>query len=353
MDGTVPVMDGAVLLESPMPNSMQVVRRARATLRTTLRCAAASLGVGLIAAGVSFAESYPSRPVKLVLQLPAGSIVDVAARLIATPLSSRLGQPVVVENRPGGGGTIAAKAVASSAADGYTLLFVGVQSVFAAVVSNSPTVDPLKEFTAVAGIVTFPWVLVVPSSVPAKSMQELVAYAKAHPRTLNWGFGQGTGPHLLGELFLAEAGIDVTRIPYKGGTQAVPDMLGGRIQMNIGTVSNLRPLVEEGKIRALAVTGETRSPELPNVPTMKEVGLPRLTLGSWTGLLAPTGTQTDIVTRLNREINAVLATPEVMASMAKLGFEPQTGSPQEFATFLADQIHIWGSAAKLAGVKPQ
>lgn len=332
-----------------MPNSMKIVRRATATLGTMLRCSVATIAIGLIAVGSSLAQPYPNRPVKLVLQLPAGSIVDVAARLMATPLSTRLGQPVVVENRPGGGGTIAAKAVAGSPADGYTLLFVGVQSVFGAALSKAPANDPLHDFTPVAGGVTFPWVLVVPSSMPVKSVPELVAYAKANPKKLNWGFGQATGPHMLGELFVAETGIDVTRIPYKSGTQAVPDMLGGRIQMNFGTVSNYVPLIADGKIRALAVTGETRSPDLPDVPTMKEVGLPRLTLGSWTGLLAPMGTPPDIVKRLNDDIHTVMATAEMKAAMAKLGFQPQIGSPQDFAAFLVDQIKVWGSAAKLAG----
>jgi tripartite-type tricarboxylate transporter receptor subunit TctC len=326
------------------------VEHAKTTFGAMARCAIAAVGFGLIVPAAALAQPYPNRPVKLILQLPAGSIVDVAARLLATPLSTRLGQPVVVENRPGGGGTIAAKAVAGSAADGYTLLFVGVQSVFAAALSKVPDNNPLHEFTPVAGGVTFPWVLGVPSSEPAKSVQELVAYAKAHPNKLNWGFGQATGPHMLGELFVADTGIDVTRIPYKSGTQAVPDMLGGRIQMNFGTVSNYVPLIADGKIRALAVSGETRSLELPDVPTMKEVGLPRLTLGSWTGVLAPAGTPADIVNRLNSEINAVMAAPEMKSAMAKLGFEPQIESPHGFAVFLADQIKVWGSAAKLAGV---
>jgi len=299
------------------------------------------------------AETYPSHPIKMVLQLPAGSIVDVAARLIATPLSARLGQPVVIENRPGGGGVIAAKAVAGAARDGYTLLFVGVQYVFPSATATAAAGDPFKDFAPIAGIVTFPWVLVVPSSVPARSISELIAYAKANPKILNWGFGQGTGPHLLGELFVATAGIDVIRVPYKGGTQAVPDMLGGRIQMNVGTVSNLVPLINEGKIRALAVTGETRSPELPDVPTMAEVGLPRLTLGSWTGLLGPAGMPADVVRKLNTEVNAALAAPDTRASMAKLGFAPQIGSPDDFATFIRDQIEIWGTGAKLAGLVPQ
>jgi tripartite-type tricarboxylate transporter receptor subunit TctC len=337
----------------PMVHSMQRGKRARRVLGAILLQAAAAVGVSLTAASGSVAQPYPSKPLKLVLPLPAGSIVDVAARLVAPALSARLGQPVIVENRPGGGGTVAATAVATAAPDGYTLLFVGVNHVFAPALSKAPVHDPIKDFTAIATIVTFPWVLVVPSSVPARSVNELVNYAKANPRKLNFGYGQATGPHLLGELFVAATGIEVTRIPYKGGTQAVPDMLGGRIQMNVGTVSNLRPLVLEGKLRALAVTGESRSPELPDVPTMKEVGLPALTLGSWTGLLGPAVTPQEVVTRLNTEIDATMMTPEMKARMAKLGFEPKIGSPSDFAAMIANQIEVWKAAAKLAGIEPE
>src|SRR5262249_13937632 len=157
---------------------------------------------------------------------------------------------------------------------------------------------------------------------------------KAHPKTLNWGFGQGTGPQLFGELFLAASGIDVARISYKGGTQAVPDTIAGRIHMNFGTAQNLLPLIQEGKLRALAITDDRRSPALPDVPTMAETGYPRLTLRAWSGLLAPAGTSADIVNKLNREIDAILATPEIKTSMARLGFEPKTGSPQAFAALI-------------------
>ena len=230
-----------------MTHSIQAWKRAGTTFGAIVRSSVAVVGVSLITIGAVHAQTYPSKPIRVVLQLPPGSIVDVAARLVAPPLSARLGQPVVVENRPGGGGIIAAKAVASAAPDGYTLLFVGVQHVFAAALSNAPASDSVKDFTAIAAVVTHPWVLVVPASVPARSVRELVDYAKANPGKLNWGFGQATGPHLFGELFVAATGINVAKIPYKGGTQAVPDMLGGRIQMNVGTVSNLVPLIEERK----------------------------------------------------------------------------------------------------------
>jgi tripartite-type tricarboxylate transporter receptor subunit TctC len=196
-------------------------------------------------------------------------------------------------------------------------------------------------------------VLVVAPSVPARSVAELVDYAKANPGKLNWGFGQATGPHLFGELFRVATGIDVNKIPYKGGTEAVPDLLGGRIQMNFGVIANFLPLIREGKLRALGVGSETRSPDLPDVPTMIECGLPQLTRGYWSGLAAPAGTPVEIVNRLNGEINASLATPEMKASLRKLGYEPRTGSPQDFAALLADEIEAWGAAAKLAGIVAQ
>jgi tripartite-type tricarboxylate transporter receptor subunit TctC len=181
----------------------------------------------------------------------------------------------------------------------------------------------------------------------------LIEYAKANPGKLNWGFGQGTAPHMFGELFKIATGIDIANVPYKSGTQAVPDMLGGRIDINFGTLSNLLPLIREEKVRAIAVTSEVRSPDLPDVPTMAQSGYPQLTRGDWIGFWAPGGTSSDFVNRLNREINAGLATPETKAAMSKLGFEPRIGSPQEFAAFIRNEIDIWTPAAKAAGILPK
>ena len=183
-------------------------------------------------------------------------------------------------------------------------------------------------------------------------MRQLIDHAKANPGKLNWGFGQGTAPHMFGELFEAATGIDVARIPYKSGSQAVPDMLGGRIDINFGTVSNLLPLIREGKLRAIAITSGARSPELPDVPTMSESGFPQLTRGDWTGFWAPAGTPANIVTRLNSEINAGLMTPEMKAAMRKLDFEPRVGSPQDFARFIIAEMDAWTPAAKAAGILP-
>jgi tripartite-type tricarboxylate transporter receptor subunit TctC len=285
--------------------------------------------------------------------LAAGSQIDVMARMTAPALSARLGQPVIVENRPGGGTTIGAKHVAMATPDGYTLLFVGASHTLGPALIKNLDYDPVKDFAPIATVGMGSWVLVVAPSVPAKSLKDLVAYARANPGRLNWGFGLNAGPHLLGELFLLTTGIDVNRIPYKSGVQALPDILGGRIQMNFGTAENLLPLIREGKLRALAVTSDTRNSDLPDVPTMIDSGYPRLTRGYWTGLLAPAGTPADIVNRLNAEINASLATPGMKASLMKVGVEPKAVSPEDFASLIVDEIADWKTAAKAAGIVPE
>ena len=233
----------------------------------------------LIVAGTAWAQTYPSKLIKFVLPLSAGSPIDVIARIVAPALSSQLKQTVIVENRPGGGTTVGTRAVATAAPDGYTLLFASATHTLGPALIKNPGYDPLKDFAPIATVGSGSWVLVVAPSVPAQSVQELIAYAKANPGKLNWGFGRNAGPHLLGELFLLATGIDVNKVPYKSGADAVPDMLGGRVQMNFGTIENLAPLVQEGKLRALVVTGETRSPNLPDVPTMIEAGFPRSDAG--------------------------------------------------------------------------
>jgi tripartite-type tricarboxylate transporter receptor subunit TctC len=262
-------------------------------------------------------------------------------------------QPVIVENRPGGGTTIGIKAVATSAPDGYTLLFAAATLTLSPALIRNPGFDPITDFAPVAMVGSGSWALVVDPSVPARSVQELVAYAKANAGKLNWGFGRNAGPHLLGELFVLATGINVNRVPYRSGADAIPDMLGRRVHMNFGTIENLAPLVREGKLRALVVTGETRSPSLPDVPTMIEVGFPKLTRGFWAGLLAPAGTPADIVNRLNAEINASLAASDVRDALIKVGVEPQGGSPQGFASLIADEVEAWKTAAKVAGIVPE
>src|SRR4029077_17463812 len=306
--------------------------------------ALAALGTSLIASSTSYAQNFPSKVIKFVLPLSAGSPIDVIARIVAPALSSRLKQSVIVENRPGGGTTVGTRAVATAEPDGYTLLFASATHTLGPALIKNPGYDPVKDFAPIATIGSGSWVLVVTPPVPAQSVQELIAHAKANPGKLNWGFGRNAGPHLLGELFVLATGIDVNRVPYRSGADAVPDMLGGRVQMNFGTIENLAPLVQEGKLRALAVTGETRSYTLPDVPTLKEAGFPQLTRGFWAGLLAPAGTPIDIVTRLNTEINAALATSEMKSSLIKVGVEPRGGSPQDLAALIGDEVEAWKTA---------
>ena len=315
--------------------------------------ACAALGMSLIASGASYAQSFPSKVIKFVLPLSAGSPIDVIARIVAPALSSRLKQSVIVENRPGGGTTVGTRAAATAEPDGYTLLFASATHTLGPALIKNPGYDPIKDFAPIATIGSGSWVLVVTPPVPAQSVEELIAHAKANPGKLNWGFGRNAGPHLLGELFVLATGIDVNRVPYRSGADAVPDMLGGRVQMNFGTIENLAPLVQEGKLRALAVTGETRSYTLPDVPTIKEAGFPQLTRGFWAGVLAPAGTPAGIVNRLNTEINAALATSEMKSSLSKVGVEPKGGSPQDLAALIGDEVEAWKTAARAAGIVPE
>jgi tripartite-type tricarboxylate transporter receptor subunit TctC len=311
---------------------------------------------GIIAAAVAMtpaaAQDYPSKPIKLIVPLTPGSPVDVLTRVVTQHLAARLGQPMVVENRPGAGTTIGTRAVATSEPDGYTLLVVASSFIIGATMYSAPGYDPVNSFAAVASLVTTPQMLVIAPSVPAKTVQEFIAHAKANPGKLNFGYGQGTLPHILGESFKVITGTEIASIPYKGGAQAITDMLGGRIHMNFGTMATLLPLIGEGKIRPLAVTSNRRSAQLPEVPTMAESGLPQLSLTFWAGIVAPAGTPAAVVDKLNREVNVVMRSAEALAVMTRLGFEPQPGTPQEFATFIADEARKWPPIVKASGVKP-
>src|SRR5438552_3121262 len=251
--------------------------------------------VAITAATAASAADYPTRPIRMIAPFTPGSPVDVVARLLAQHLSTELKQSVVVENRPGAGTTIGMKAAALAEPDGYTLLFQSSSLVVAPAMYKNLDYDPLKSFAPVANVAWGSWGKVVPTALQVRSPQELIAYAKAHPGTLNFGFGQGTAPQLVGEWFNKTNGLQIASVPYKGGMQAITDMLGGTIQLNIGTASTLLPLIREGKIRAIAQWGKSRETDLPDVPTMIESGFPGLSLGFWAGLWAPAGTPRPIV----------------------------------------------------------
>jgi tripartite-type tricarboxylate transporter receptor subunit TctC len=310
------------------------------------------LACGLGAAPAA-AQTYPAKPIKVVVPYIPGSPVDVLARVVTQQLSIRLGQSIVIDNRPGAGTTIGTKIAASAEPDGYTLLMGATSFVLSSSLYQNLDYDPLKSFTPVAMLAHSPQLLVIAPSVPATTVQEFIAHAKANPGKLNFGFGLGTLPQILGESFKAVTATDIASIPYKGGATAITDMLGGRIEMNFGTIATLLPLIRQDKIRALAVTTQKRAKDLPDVPTMIESGLPQLALIFSAGLLAPAGTPPKIVERLNAEINEAMKTPELAASMGKLGFEPTIWSPQAYAAFLAEEAVRWPAIVKASGVKAE
>jgi tripartite-type tricarboxylate transporter receptor subunit TctC len=301
------------------------------------------------------AQDYPSQTIKLIVPFVAGGPVDALARSIAPHLQARLRQNVIIENRSGGGTSIGAKAVATAEPDGYTLLFVGPNLAYYPVLLPALDFDPGKSLLPVATAVTWSHVLAVAPSVPANNIAELVAYAKANPGKLAFGFGLATMPHIIGEIFKQAAGIELTDVPYRGGEGARADLLGGRIHINIAPPPQLLPLIHDGRIRPLAYTGAKRSPDLPDVPTMTESGLPQVGFHPdvWMGLLAPVGTPTAIVNRLNHEMNDTLKSPEMAPTLKRFGYEAKISTPEEFKAFFADELRKWPPILKAAGIKPQ
>jgi tripartite-type tricarboxylate transporter receptor subunit TctC len=309
--------------------------------------------VALVAwAASASAQSYPERPIKLIAASAAGSTPDVLARLIADGLSPRLGQPVIVDNRPGAGQSIAIKIVGSAEPDGYTLLLGNTGSM-----AINPALYPRLDFSAnrvlvpVALAATTPNLMVLSPTLPARTAGELVAYAKAHPGQLSFGASLGTPPHLLGEYFRARTATDIVYVPYKGGSQAVPDLLAGRLQIGADAPALMMPHIRAGKVRPLVVTSTSRLPELPDVPTLAEVGIDGYPPQTWMGIVAPPATPAAIVDRLNAVVLDVLRAEDTQARLAQLGFAGHSGSPQEFAALIADDAAKWAAVVKLTGVK--
>jgi tripartite-type tricarboxylate transporter receptor subunit TctC len=316
------------------------------------RLAGLALAAAAMFAASAAAQTYPTRPIKMIVPTTAGSPTDVLARLMAQGMGPSLGQQVLVEPRPGGGGIIGTRAVIAAEPDGYTLLFTeGGKHLMTAALYDNVGYDPVADLTPVATAGAGTFVLVVAPGVPAKSVQELVAHARANPGKVNFGFGQGTIPHMLGETLKALAKVDIASIPYKGGAQAVADMLGGHIQMNFGTTATLLALIRQGKLRALAVTGDARNPDLPDVPTMAESGFPQLTIRFWMGIWGPPRLPAAIVEKLNGAAAEALKVPEVAAGMKRAGFEPMTTSASAVAAFVAAESPKWLEVAKTSGVK--
>jgi tripartite-type tricarboxylate transporter receptor subunit TctC len=298
------------------------------------------------------AQTYPTRPIRMIVPFGPGSPNDVVARVLADGVSGRLGQTVVIDNRPGPGTILGMRAVATAEPDGYTLLFNSSSIVLAAAMYKDAD-DPLTRFTAVANVVRAPWVMVVESSVPAGSVQELIDYARKNPGTLNFGFVPGTAPQVVGEWLKKKTEIDVNSVPYRAAPQMIADLLGGRLHLYIAPLATVAPLMQQGRVRPIAFWDPQRAPQLPEVPTMIESGFPGLSLGFWAGVFAPARTPEAVVAKLNGEINAVLQSPQTMEQLGKQGLEARPGSPQEFAAFLADEMPKWAEIVRLSGVRPE
>ncbi len=311
----------------------------------------AALVLGLGAISQAKPEQYPARVIRIIAPYTPGSPNDVLVRLLAQRMQTSLGQPIIIDNRPGGGTSIGIKAAAIASPDGYTLLFVSSSLVIDPALHKKTDYDPLKDFASIAAVATSPWILAVAPEVPARSVQEFIAHVKANPGKLSFGFAQGTASQLVGEWFKVLHGLDIVSVPYKGGALALPDLLAGRIQMLLPTPATVLQHIQEGKLRPLAITSATRSVDLPAVPTMSESGMPQLTLDFWAGMLAPVGTPPEVINKLNTAINESLQSPAMKTSMKKFGFEAKIGSPQDFANFIGEEQPKWANIVKSSGVK--
>jgi tripartite-type tricarboxylate transporter receptor subunit TctC len=319
------------------------------TRRTFLSAAA---GVAVAAAAAHAQGTYPDKVIKMIVPAPAGGQTDVLARLLAQKIQAAVGQNVIIDNRPGAGGALGARALAAAEPDGYTL-FYGNTSTLAVIpaVSKNPGYDPAKNFAPIASVSDSYMILVVHPSFPAKTVQEFVAYARANPGKLNFGHaGAGNVTHLTGEMFRSLAKIDFLGVPYRGGAESITGLLGQQNDFLFESPVVLLPLIRDGKLRALGVTSATRRPELPDVPTMVEAGVPGFTATLLTGIVAPAGTPAAVVGKLNGVINETLAAADMRELLAKFGSQARIGTPQEFAAFLAGETRKWADIAKAANV---
>jgi tripartite-type tricarboxylate transporter receptor subunit TctC len=311
-----------------------------------------ALSAGL-AAMPAAAQPYPNRVIKIIVPFAAGGPADTLARIAANRLSAGLGQGVILDNRPGAGGTIGGKAAAAADPDGYTLFYGNTASlVIGPAINANAGYDPLKQFAPVGLVGVTYNVVVVNPSFPANTLSELIALAKERPGKINFASpGHGTPPHMVGEMLKQRAGIDIVHVPYRGSAAALTDIMAGQVELAFENPSVTVPLVQEGKLKALAVTGESRNPQLPNVPTIIESGVPDFVSMSFTGLVAPAGTPPEIIHRLNQELTAGLRAPEMIELLEKLGVNPRPGSPEDFAAFIARETEKWTAVAKRAGIR--
>ena len=305
--------------------------------------------------GTAAAQTYPSRPVRMMVPFPAGGGSDTMGRIVASRLGERLGQQIVVENRPGAAGSIGADIAARAPADGYMIL-LGSTSELVQYPNVNPKIpyDPLRDFTPVSLVGTIPMVLVVHPSLPVKNVKDLVAMAKARPGEINFGSaGQGATTHLAVELFVLLTGVKLTHVPYKGSPQAVTDLVAGNVQLGIPTMPAALPFIKSGRVKVLGVTTAKRASNLPDVPTLSEAGVKGYEAALWTGILAPAGTPAQNINRLNGEIAKVLELKDVQDALARQGAEAESSTPQEFAAFLKREYAKWAKVVKESDIRIQ
>jgi tripartite-type tricarboxylate transporter receptor subunit TctC len=326
-------------------------RRASANLSGKRLLSASLLGLALCA--TSALAAYPEKPINLIVPFPAGSGTDAVGRIFAEELSKQLGQPVIVENKPGANATIAANYVAKAKPDGYTLFVTTNTSHSAAPwLMKNVSYDPVKDFTPIARGGNLPFLLVSNPSKPYKTVQELVKYAKDHPGTVTYATGNSTGI-VAGATLGVAAGLDLLHIPYKGTPQALTDLVGGQVDFMFTDFTSGMPFVKSGRLHAMAVSTAKRSDLVPDLPSMEEVGVANFDINSWNGYFGPAGMSPDVVKVLNTAINKIVNDPDTKARLAKLGFDAFSGTPEDFTKFVQDQYVLWGQLIKAAKIAPQ
>ena len=300
----------------------------------------------------AMAQSYPNRPVRLIVPFAPGGFTDVVARILGQKLSAAMGQQFVIENKPGAGSTIGTDFVAKAAPDGYTLVMVSSTHVISPWIYKTLPYDPIKSFTVVTKLVDSPYVLLVNPKVPARNVQEFIALAKAAPDTIHYASsGNGSAQHLMGALFVAMAGAPLKHVPYKGSAGAATDLVAGVVESSFAGVPNALAQVPQGRLKALAVTTGKRAPQLPDVPTLQEAGVPGYEASVWLALLAPAGTPPDIVARLNGEIAKLMKTPDTLKALSDAGVEATPSSPEAMAQYMSQELTRWGKVVRDTGVK--
>ncbi|AOZ02830.1 MFS transporter [Cupriavidus sp. USMAHM13] len=331
------------------PQGRQGLQRPR--LRALLGAAALALALPLLPAAAAAQAAYPSKPIRVVVPYTPGGVSDTVTRLVMQKLAERLGQPVVVENRPGANGMIGSDNVAKSSPDGYSLLVVVAAHAINPSLYSHMSYDPVKDLTGVSEIGRIPMLMVSSGQLPPNSVKELVAWGKANPQRLTFASsGNGSGAHLTGELFARAAGVKMTHVPYKGISPALPDLFSGQIAVIFDSVQTMMPQVRAGKVKALAITGPARWPTAPDVPTIAEAGYPAASASSWIGLLAPAKTPRPVLDKLSAEMAAVLKQADVHARLVDYGIEPVGGTPEQFQSFIREEAARWATVVKQADI---